>query len=170
MERRGPRHAGTENRGPLEVGVVALVVEGVLLLITRLVVGRLWPDESEGFGGSGMSTRLLQFPSRDGGSVVVEVAATPSAAGEATRGWGDRGSMVVDQAEQSFEQAVSRVQPAILGLLDQLRTLPHRPDAIQVEFGVQLSAEVGAFIAGASTSGNFKVSMTWKRQVPLDQT
>jgi hypothetical protein len=170
MEGRGPRHAGTENRGPLEVGLVALVVQVVFLLIAMLVVGRLWPDESEEFGGAGMSTKLLQFPSRDGGSVVIEVAAPPSAAGEVTRGWGEKGAMVVDQAEQSFEQAVSRVQPAILGLLDQLRTLPNRPDAIQVEFGVQLSAEVGAFIAGASTSGNFKVSMTWRRQVPLDQT
>jgi hypothetical protein len=73
--------------------------------------------------------------------------------------------MVVDQAQQSFEQAVSRVQPAIRGLLDQLGALPERPESIQVEFGLQLSAEMGAFIAGASTTGNFRVSMTWQRQV-----
>jgi hypothetical protein len=31
-----------------------------------------------------------------------------------------------------------------------------------------LSAEVGAFVAGASTTGNFKVSMTWHRQPRSD--
>jgi hypothetical protein len=35
---------------------------------------------------------------------------------------------------------------------------------VQVEFGLQLSAEVGAFVGGASSTGNFKVSMTWHRR------
>jgi hypothetical protein len=55
------------------------------------------------------------------------------------------------------------VQPAVQGLLTQLRSLAETPEQIQVEFGLQLSAEVGAFVAGASTTGNFKVSMTWRR-------
>jgi hypothetical protein len=70
---------------------------------------------------------------------------------------------VVEQARQSFEQAVARVQPAVQGLLTQLRSLAEAPEQIEVEFGLQLSAEVGAFVAGASTTGNFKVSMTWRR-------
>jgi hypothetical protein len=71
---------------------------------------------------------------------------------------------VVDQAQQNFEEAVGRVQPAIQGLLSQLRALAETPEEIQVEFGLQLSAEVGAFVAGASTTGNFKISMTWHRR------
>jgi hypothetical protein len=108
-----------------------------------------------------MVRQLVEFPLQDGGSVLVEVE--DGAPGEVTRGWADRDNRVVEQARQSFEQAVARVQPAVQGLLTQLRSLAESPEQIQVEFGLQLSAEVGAFVAGASTTGNFKVSMTWRR-------
>ena len=106
--------------------------------------------------------QLVEFPLQGGGSVLVQVDDRDGGAG-VTRGWGDR-ERVIEHAQQSFEQAVSRVQPAIQGLLAQLRALAETPEQIQVEFGLQLSAEVGAFVAGASTTGNFKVSMTWHRQ------
>ena len=106
--------------------------------------------------------QLVEFPLQDGGTVLVQVA--DGAPGDVTRGWGDRDTRVVEQARQSFEQAVARVQPAVQGLLTQLRSLAEAPEQIEVEFGLQLSAEVGAFVAGASTTGNFKVSMTWRRQ------
>ena len=106
--------------------------------------------------------QLVEFPLKDGGTVLVQVADGDS--GEVTRGWGDRDTRVVEQARQSFEQAVARVQPAVQGLLTQLRSLAEAPEQIEVEFGLQLSAEVGAFVAGASTTGNFKVSMTWRRR------
>ncbi len=110
-----------------------------------------------------MGTRLVEFSLQDGeGTVLVQVDdAGPR--GDVTRGWGDRDQRVVDQARHSFEQAVGRVQPAIQGLLRQLRSVAESPEQIQVEFGLQLSAEVGAFVAGASSTGNFKVSMTWQR-------
>jgi NTP-dependent ternary system trypsin peptidase co-occuring protein len=113
-----------------------------------------------------MSKRLVEFTLADGGTVLVQVDDDPASQGDVTRGWGDRQQAVVQQAQQTFEQAVSRVQPAIQGLLHQLRSLAETPEEIQVEFGLQLSAEVGAFVAGASTTGNFKVSMTWERSRP----
>ena len=110
-----------------------------------------------------MVHQLVEFPLQDGGTVVVQVE-DGHGDGQVTRGWGDHESRVVEQAKQSFEQAVGRVQPAVQALLGQLRTLAEAPEQVQVEFGLQLSAEVGAFVAGASTTGNFKVSMTWHRQ------
>ena len=38
------------------------------------------------------------------------------------------------------------------------------PDEVVVEFGLQLSAEAGAFIASASSSATFTVSLTWRRE------
>lgn len=109
--------------------------------------------------------RLVEFPLEGGGSVLVQVDEGRGADGEVTRGgWGDRNDRVVEQAQQSFEHAVARVQPAVQGLLNQLRSVAEAPERIEVEFGLQLSAEVGAFVAGASSSGNFKVTMTWQRQ------
>lgn len=107
--------------------------------------------------------RLVEFPLENGSSVFVEVDDAHGSAGEARRGWGDRDVRVVEQAQVSFERAVQRVQPAVHGLLQQLRSIAEPPDQVQVEFGLQLSAEVGAFVAGASSTGNFKVSLTWNK-------
>ena len=38
------------------------------------------------------------------------------------------------------------------------------PDEVAVEFGVQLSAQTGAFIASVAAEANFTVSMTWRRR------
>ena len=40
--------------------------------------------------------------------------------------------------------------------------MPQAPDEVQVEFGLDLHAEVGAIIAAA----NFKTAMTWRRTQP----
>ena len=113
-----------------------------------------------------MTRRLVEFPLEDGGSVLVQVEDGATAggygSGEVTRSWGDREQRVVAQAQQSFEQAVGRVQPAVQALVRRLRSVAERPEEIKVDFGIELSAEVGAFVTGASATGNFTVSMTWR--------
>jgi hypothetical protein len=113
-----------------------------------------------------MAKRLVEFPMESGGTVLVQVedgsAIGGHGGGEVTRGWGERDERVVLQAQQSFEQAVARVQPAVQELVRRLRSLAERPAEITVDFGIELSAEVGAFVAGASSTGNFTVSMTWR--------
>jgi hypothetical protein len=37
------------------------------------------------------------------------------------------------------------------------------PDEVGIEFGVQLSAQTGAFIASVAAQANFRVSVTWRR-------
>jgi hypothetical protein len=102
--------------------------------------------------------QLVEFPLEGGGSILVQVDAA-RAGGQVTRGLGER--RVTEQASQTFEQAVGRIRPAAQALITQLRALAHVPDEVQVEFGLELSAEAGAYIASASTSANFKVSLAW---------
>ena len=87
-----------------------------------------------------------------------------------TRGLGYRRG-VTEQAQQTFEQAVARVQPAAQALVSRLRAVADAPEEIGVEFGLQLSAEAGAFVAAASSTANFKITLTWRRthRVPTDQ-
>lgn len=103
--------------------------------------------------------RLLEFPLQDGGSMVVQVS--DDASGPVTRGWGE--GRARELAQQTFEQAIGRVQPAADALLAQMRGLAQAPDEVAVEFGVEMSAEAGAFIAAVSSTANFKVSLTWRR-------
>jgi hypothetical protein len=108
-------------------------------------------------------SRLVEFPLQDGkSSLLVQVDTGTS--GPVTRGLGGRA--VTEQAQQTFEEAVRKVQPAAQALVTSLRSLSEAPDEVAVEFGLQLSAEAGAFIASASTGANFKVSLTWHHLSP----
>jgi NTP-dependent ternary system trypsin peptidase co-occuring protein len=106
--------------------------------------------------------RLVEFPLDQGGSVLVEIGEPPE--GPVTRGLGRDRSGVVEEADKTFEQATAAVTPAARSLISRLRSMADPPDEVAVEFGVQLSAQTGAFIASVAAEANFKVSMTWRRQ------
>lgn len=104
--------------------------------------------------------RLVDFPLEQGGSVLVEV--DEASAGPALRGLGKDRPTIADRTDQTFEQATATVVPAASGLLSRLRAAHDPADEISIEFGVQLSAQTGAFIASAAVEANFRVSMTWR--------
>ena len=101
--------------------------------------------------------RFGEFPTEAGETVLVQVHGASGL--PVTRSGGPGG--MVRQAQQTFEQAVGHIQPAVQGLIDQLVSLPHRPSGVCVEFGVNLHAEAGAFIAQTGASANFTVKLTW---------
>lgn len=103
-------------------------------------------------------TRLVEFPTVNGGIVLIEV--TDGVGGLVTRG-GAHGE-VFARAQQTFEKALGQVRPAVQGVIEELLSLENRPDEVCVEFGLDVHAEVGAFIAAASSTSNFKVTLTWR--------
>lgn len=114
-----------------------------------------------------MTTNFAEFPVEGGGTIVVEVdgpAEWLSGDRPTTRGLG--GSEVVARTEASFDDAIGRIQPVASGLIGALRAAVDPPDAVDIEFGVQMSADLGAFIAKASAGANFKVALHWKAKTP----
>jgi len=111
-----------------------------------------------------MVKRLVEFPLEQGGSVLIEIDESP--AGPVTRGLGKAYPALVEQADKTFEDATATVTPAALSLIARLRGIDDPPDEVGIEFGVQLSAQAGAFIASAAGQANFVVSMTWRRRGP----
>ena len=107
--------------------------------------------------------RLVEFDTGGGDRVLVEVS-DASSAGPVTRGLGV--DKVAEHAHRTFEEAVDRVRPAAQAIISRLRDLADSPDQVQVEFGVGINAEAGGFIASASTTANFKVTITWRRPPP----
>ena len=110
--------------------------------------------------------QLVEFPLQDGGSVLIQVQ--DAAIEPVTRGLANHS--VAERSQRTFEEAISRVQPAAQALLSRLRGLTDTPQEIGVEFGLELSAEAGAFIAAASTTANFKVTLTWRHLHPAAET
>lgn len=103
--------------------------------------------------------QLVEFPAEGSGTVLVEVS--DRAAGPVTRGLRD--SAVIERAQQTFEDAVHRVEPAVQAVVAHLRSAAQTPDEIRVEFGIDLHAEAGAYIAKGGASANFLVALTWHR-------
>lgn len=108
-----------------------------------------------------MVKRLVEFPIEKGGSVLVETDEPP--AGPVTRGLGKDHSTLAERADKTFEEATASVTPAARSLITRLRSIEDPPDEIGINFGVQLSAQSGAFIASVAAEANFTVSMTWRR-------
>jgi Trypsin-co-occurring domain 1 len=104
--------------------------------------------------------RLVEFPLQEGGIVLVEI--DESSTGPAMRGLGKDRSTLAERADRTFEEATATVTPVARSLVSRLRAMDDPPDEIGVEFGVQLSAQTGAFIASVAAEANFRVSMTWR--------
>ena len=105
--------------------------------------------------------RLVEFPLEQGSSVVVEIGGPPD--GPVMRGLGKDHSSLAERTDKTFEQATASVAPAARSLMARLRSIEDPLDEIGINFGVQLSAQTGSFIASVAAEANFTVSMTWRR-------
>ena len=103
--------------------------------------------------------RLIEYPLKDGSSVLVQV--DDEARGSVVRGGAP--SDVAEKVTQTVETALEEIRPAAVELIAQFRNLTEPPHIAVVEFGVKLSAQAGAFIASVATDANFKVTLTWRR-------
>ena len=115
-----------------------------------------------------MPLSLVEFPLKDGGSVLIETderALAPDASPSgrpATRGLRPAAPAPTEiiPAAHSLESALEAVRP----VLESVTRLIHEiaPDDWEVTFGIKLNAQAGAFIARAGLEGNFQIRMTWK--------
>lgn len=112
-----------------------------------------------------MVANLVEFPLEGGGSVVVSTGA-PNGRGDAAYGEvvrGQRASVVVDRANASFESVIRKAQPAALAVLNAVSSGSRPPHEVTVEFGIEMSADMGAVIASTAVTANFTVTLKWTR-------
>lgn len=108
----------------------------------------------------GAVKRLVEFPLDQGGSVLVEVDEPTHS--PVTRGLGGDNSSLVQKADKTFEDATAAVSPTVRSLIARLRSIDTPLEEVGIEFGVQLSAQTGAFTASVAAEANFEMSMTWR--------
>lgn len=106
-------------------------------------------------GYEGTVDALVEFRTDDGAVVAVEAVAE-----------GRPGSRLVArdgtvQAARTFEGALEGVRAAAESALRVFRDGTLRPDGVEIEFGVKLSAETGAIIAKGTAEGHLVVRLTW---------
>lgn len=123
------------------------------------IVKRL-PRRSCGLQGGDSLSQLLELDLAEGGSILIEVA-EPSG-GPVTRG--GRPVEAVTKAGESLEHVLSRVGPAVRGIVSELRSAVDSPDQFEIEFAIKLSTDANVIIARAGGEANFKVALRWSRQ------
>ncbi|MFI6942897.1 CU044_2847 family protein [Streptomyces sp. NPDC050418] len=105
-------------------------------------------------GAEGMG-EYLEFSTEDGSLVPVDFAAD------------DEGQQLVSgadgavRASRTFEDSLSGVRSAAESALRVFRDGSLRPDSVEIEFGVKLTAEAGALIAKSAMEGHLVVKLTW---------
>jgi hypothetical protein len=69
---------------------------------------------------------------------------------------------VVTDALETFESALAKIRPIAETVMEELRGLKG-PTAVEVCFGIKLSASAGVVLAAAATEANFGVKLSWSR-------
>lgn len=103
--------------------------------------------------------QILQFSMADGTEVFVEVNdleveendMVPVVRGDDSKG-------VITKAQETFEEAFSKVRPAISYVTKTLREL--QPDELQVKLAISFNAKAGV-LAQIASGATFDVTLTW---------
>ncbi|MFJ5260911.1 CU044_2847 family protein [Streptomyces sp. NPDC088387] len=100
---------------------------------------------------------LVEFTTDDGAVVSVQAAEEePSGSRLVAR----RADGTV-QAARTFESSLEGVRAAAQSALRVFRDGTLRPDSVELEFGVKLTAEAGAIIAKGTAEGHLVVKLVW---------
>lgn len=101
-----------------------------------------------------MKTIVKKCPLRDGESVLLEVHCIRLEGEEADAG-------VKERTLEYLNETWETLRPALAAMMGQLKELG--PESIQVKFGVKVSTELRAIIAGSAAEANFEITMGWNR-------
>lgn len=98
---------------------------------------------------------LLYFPLDEQSAIAVEVEPV------------DRGFEEASPREQMWSQeqlsaALARGRQAAEQAIEQFRRMKIRPDEIELELGLKLSAEAGVVLAKTATEGHFVLKLAWR--------
>jgi hypothetical protein len=104
--------------------------------------------------------RVIEFPMENGEMLLVEV---DDVGGSSNTLRGLPSPNVIERARVTYEQAIDNIRPAAESIIVRMRELAEPPDVIDLEFGIKLSADIGAFLASTSAEAQFTLRLTWNR-------
>ncbi|NMF86790.1 CU044_2847 family protein [Nodosilinea sp. P-1105] len=103
--------------------------------------------------------KIVEFTLPSGDSVFAEVDEPVEGDGRV----GLNPTEMVVKAQQTYEQALDKIQPIASTLISKLRELNEPADEVEVKFGIKLTAEAGAIIALAGGEVNYEITLKWKK-------
>ncbi|MFF3389616.1 CU044_2847 family protein [Streptomyces sp. NPDC002669] len=102
-------------------------------------------------------TALMEFTTDSGATVTVEV--DRQAQGANLVALGDDNTLT--RAGRTFDSALTGMRSAAESALAVFRDGALKPDGVELEFGVKITAEAGAVIAKSAVEGHLLVKLSW---------
>lgn len=103
---------------------------------------------------------IIPFELESGETIYIESRASQPS-GPQPAGFGQGATAAVEKVSESFESALDRIKPAARAVVKAFQEV-NEPDEIQLEFGLNFSSEVKAFVMTGEAEASFKLSLTWK--------
>ncbi|MBG6104644.1 MULTISPECIES: CU044_2847 family protein [Micromonospora] len=103
-----------------------------------------------------MPTELMRVRTEDGEEVVFEIDRRESGFSEA-----GLGADQIVEARKRFEAGLREINVAAQKALTTFREAVHRPDDIEIEFGVNFTTEAGAVFARTGVDAHLTVKLSW---------
>lgn len=104
---------------------------------------------------------FIEAKTGNGAAVLLEVTNAATVGPErVTR----RGDTVIGSLDERLDEALATVRPAAENVLNTFTGLGL--ETVEIEFGLSLDAQAGAFIAKTGVTGHFKVTLTWNAPEP----
>ncbi|MBQ0991075.1 hypothetical protein KBX08_13365 [Micromonospora sp. H61] len=111
-----------------------------------------------------MPTELMRVCTEDGDEVVFEIDRREAGFGEA-----GLGADQIVEARKRFEAGLREINIAAQKALATFREAVHRPDDIEIEFGVNFNAQAGAVFAKTGVDAHLTVKLTWSGGAPRSE-
>ncbi|WP_189544067.1 CU044_2847 family protein [Streptomyces gelaticus] len=102
-------------------------------------------------------TALMEFTTDNGATVTVEVDRHTQ--GAQLVALGDDNTLA--RAGRTFGSALTGIRSAAESALAVFRDGALKPDGVELEFGVKITAEAGAVIAKSAVEGHMVVKLSW---------
>ncbi|RMF28040.1 MAG: hypothetical protein D6759_16575 [Chloroflexi bacterium] len=112
-------------------------------------------------------SEYIQFPTADGGTILVEVEAEEEQTeGLVKAGLGERVTEAIIQARDTFEATLMEtVRRNAEAFIQVMRALSDPPAEAAITFGLKATAEAGySAIAKAGGEATYTVILTWRRE------
>lgn len=111
--------------------------------------------------------RIVEFPSENGDSILVEVN-EPGFADSAFGITDDRigiREQIIQRSTKSFESALETIKPVANAILTKVGSLDQPADEIEIKFGIKITSEFKAVVASGGGEVNYEIILKWKREI-----
>lgn len=105
--------------------------------------------------------QLVEYSLADGTTFLIEVD-EPERTTAVERVALPSGQLVL-KAQQSFEEALDKVKPVASTIVSKLRSLNTPADAVEVKFGLKLTAEAGAIFSSVGGEVTYEITLKWNQ-------